>query len=133
MAVFSPGEEAPAVHVEGKPRSCQPFLIYGTGIRNPANPLKTKPRLRSNIRYSAFSRIMLRPSPPRPAHRHGGAEPHSNVIRLSVSSGMNEPPRGQHPRVPFCVAIYLWGSRGNDGLIQRHCGAGKRASDRVLG
>ena len=53
-------EAQPSARRAGPP----PFLIYGTGIRIPPNPLKTKPRLRSNIRYTALPGIMLHPLPP---------------------------------------------------------------------
>src|SRR6185437_11389465 len=43
-----------------------PFLIYGTGIRNRRKALKTKPRLRSNIRYNTPWDIMCRPAPAYP-------------------------------------------------------------------
>ena|GEM_PF-1064015 len=52
------------MHVEGSPEPLQPFLIYGTGIRIPANPLKIKPRPVSNIRWNGPDGIMLLPAPP---------------------------------------------------------------------
>src|SRR6185437_5554620 len=72
--------DAPPLH---PPPPQTPFLIYGTGIRNPPKSLKTKARLCSNIRCKPLPEIMCRsvksagewPRPARPgaARRCWGA------------------------------------------------------------
>src|SRR6185437_4297774 len=71
------GDAAEAIHSPARHPQLA-VLIYGTGIRIPAKSLKIKPRLRSNIRYSASPGIMLRPRQPlpHPARPGPAAPPH---------------------------------------------------------